>query len=60
MLSGLNFLTYNPPKICLFKDSKRSRCEICSKVTIKTQERRPGVFLVDFEQTNVSCEISSI
>ena len=60
MLSVLNFLTYNPANICLFKDYKRNGCEICSKVTIKTQQRRTGVFLVDSEQVNVSWEISSI
>ena len=28
----------------------RTRCEICSKLTIKTSERRwPGVFIVNFE-----------
>ena len=31
----------------------RTRCEICSKLTIKTPERRPwhrfGVFIVNFE-----------
>ena len=29
----------------------RTRCEICSKLTINTLERRhgPGVFVVDFE-----------
>ena len=45
----------------LFKVSKRNtrkRCEICSELTIKTPERRnwrlSGVFIVDFEQVNVS------
>ena len=27
----------------------RTRCEICSKLTIKTPERRPGVLIVNFE-----------
>ena len=27
----------------------RTRCEICSKLTIKTPERRSGVFIVNFE-----------
>ena len=27
----------------------RTRCEICSKLTIKTPERRYGVFIVNFE-----------
>ena len=32
----------------------RTRCEICSKLTIKTPERRhwPGVSIVNFEQVN--------
>ena len=45
-----------PPKIYLFTviDRKiRKNCEICSNLTIKTQERcqwrRSGVFLVNFE-----------
>ena len=35
------------------KRNTRTRCEICSKLTIKTTERRhwrrPGVFVVNFE-----------
>ena len=27
----------------------RTRCEICSKLTIKTPERRSGVFIINFE-----------
>ena len=27
----------------------RTRCEICSKLTIKIPERRPGIFIVNFE-----------
>ena len=31
----------------------RTRCEICSKLTIKTPERRgSGVFIVDFEHVS--------
>ena len=47
---------YNPANIYLFKvNSKitRKRCEICSKLTMKTLERRQrccsGVFIVNFE-----------
>ena len=29
--------------------STRSRCEICSKLTIKTSERRKDIFIVNFE-----------
>ena len=36
----------------------RTSCEICSKLTIKTPERRhyrrSGVFIVNFEQVNAS------
>ena len=46
----------NPAGICLLKVNNRStrtRCEICSKLTIKTPERhqwrRSGVFVVNFE-----------
>ena len=61
-----------PANISLFKINKntRKRCEICSKLTIKTPERcnchRPGVFIVNsghftvsiagFEQVNVSSD----
>ena len=50
----------DPANICLFKlnnKNPRKRCEICSKLTIKTSERcqrRQSVSLVDFEQVNVS------
>ena len=51
----------NPANIYLFKvkyKNTRKRCEICSKLTIKTPERRQcrhsGVFIVDFGQVNVS------
>ena len=53
------FLLYfqqNWANIYLFKDNNgdiRKRCEICSKLTIKTQERRqwlgPGFFIINFE-----------
>ena len=37
----------------------RARCEICSKLTIKTperrQERRSGVFIVNFEHISHLC-----
>ena len=39
----VNGLTYSPANICLFKISNRNtrkRCKICSKLTIKTPERR--------------------
>ena len=45
-----------PAKICLFKINNRKtrkRCEIFSKLTVKTperrQRRRSGVFIVNFE-----------
>ena len=47
---------FNPVDMYMFKVSKRNtrtRCEICSKLTIKTperhQSRRSGVFIVNFE-----------
>ena len=47
--------------VCLFKVNNRKsrkRCEICLKLTIKTPERRhwprSGVFIINFEQVNVS------
>ena len=47
-----NNITF-PVNIYLFKVNKRNtrkRCEICSKLTIKTPERRrSGVFIVKFE-----------
>ena len=48
-------LIYNPANIYLFKvnnGNSRKTCEICSKLTIKTQERghlRSGIFIVNFE-----------
>ena len=49
-------LEANSFDICLFKFSNRNtrtRCEICSKLTIKTLEQchwcRSGVFIVNFE-----------
>ena len=41
-----------PDDIYLFKVNNRNtrtRCEICSKLRIKTPERRSGVFIVNFE-----------
>ena len=54
--------SYNPAGIYLLKVNKsntRTRCEICSKLLIKTPEqrqwrqwRRSGVFIVNFEHTS--------
>ena len=48
-----DFNAMYPANIYLFKVNNRStgkRCEICSKLTIKTQEQsRSGVFMVNFE-----------
>ena len=50
-----NFV-FNPVGIYIFKVNKRNtrtRCELCSKLTIKTPERRhwrrSGVIIVNFE-----------
>ena len=43
----------NPAGFYMFKGSNRNTraiCEICSKLTIKTQGRRSGAFIVHFEQ----------
>ena len=49
------FETHNPANIWLFKVNNRNtrkRCEVCSKLTVKTPERRhwrrSGVFIVNF------------
>ena len=51
-------ITYYPAGNYMFKVNNRNtrtKCEICSKLTIKTPERRqwrlycPGVFIVNFE-----------
>ena len=49
-------LSYNPAGIYLFKvnnRNNRTKCEICSELTIKTSERRHwrhfGVFIVNFD-----------
>ena len=51
-----------PASIYLLKVNNRknrTRCEICSKLTIKTPERRQwgrsGVFIVNFEQASLWC-----
>ena len=42
-----------PAGNCIFNRNARTRCELCSKLTIKTPERRQwrrsGVFIVNFE-----------
>ena len=47
------FYIYHPAGNYVFKVKNRNirtTCEICSKLTIKTPERRlPGVFIVNFE-----------
>ena len=57
-------MSNNPAVNCMFKVSNRNtrtKCEICSKLTIKTPERRDwrrsGVFIVNFEHilNLVSC-----
>ena len=47
---------FNPASIYLLKVNNRNirtRCEICSKLTLKTPERRywrrPGIFIANFE-----------
>ena len=54
----------NPVGIYLLKVNNRdtkTRCEICSKLTIKTPERRhlyrSGVFIVNFEHIFTPCPI---
>ena len=41
----------------MFKVNNRTRCEICSKLTIKTPERRhwhhSGVFMVNFNPVSI-------
>ena len=56
----------NPTGICLLKVNNRStriRCEICSKSTVKTQERphwdRSGAFVANFEHIS-HCSIVCI
>ena len=39
----------------VYKRNTRTKCEICSKLTIKThQNDANGVFIVNFEQVNAS------
>ena len=42
---------WDPANIYLFKvnTNTRKKCEICSKLTIKTVERRSGVIILNFE-----------
>ena len=54
-----SIITLNPASLYLLKVSNRNirtRCEICSKLTIKTPEkrqwRRSGDFIVNFEFTS--------
>ena len=52
----------NPVTIFMFKVNNRNtreRCDLCSKLTIKTSELRqwrPTVSTVDFEQVNIGWE----
>ena len=43
MMTGISLLKANNGKT-------KAMCEICSKLTITTPERRSGVFIVDFKQ----------
>ena len=61
----LVLFSYFPAGICLLKGNNRNtrtRCEICSKLTIKTLGRRQwcsgvSVSIVNFEQVNVGWEV---
>ena len=55
-LVNVTLIITNPANICLLifrKIKTRKRCEVCSKLIIKTQERRhwccSGVFIVNFK-----------
>ena len=58
----------SPPPACIYlvkvNRNTRTRCEICSKLTIKTPERRhwrrSGVFIVNFEHIFTPCSYVSI
>ena len=63
--------TYNPAVNCMFKvnnKNTRTRCETCSKLTLRTPKRRhwrcsgvfvcSSVFIGNFEQVNAGWEIS--
>ena len=59
--------TYSPASKYMFKvnnESTRARCEIRSKLTIKTPERRDwrrsSIFIVNFEQVNTGWEVADI
>ena len=47
-------ISQNNPHFCYRKISRLAMCKICSKLTIKTPERRHwrrcGVFIANFEQ----------
>ena len=65
MIGTLSYLF--PPGIYLFKVNNRNtrtRCAICSKLTIKTSERRQycrsGVFIVNFEHISHLVPCSSV
>ena len=42
-------ITYSNTYSKVNNKNTRTRCEICSELTIKTPERRPAVFIVNFE-----------
>ena len=59
--------TYSPAGKYMFKvnnESTRARCEIRSKLTIKTPERRDwrrsSISIVNFEQVNTGWEVADI
>ena len=52
-------MEYNPVDIYLLKVNNRNtrtRCEICSKLTIRIPERRPSVSIVSFEHADAGRE----
>ena len=56
-------LSFFPAGIYLLKVNNRNtrtRCEICSKLTKKIPERRPGIFIVKFEHISHLVRVSIV
>ena len=48
-LGNDNYMVKNSPTNIVNNSNTRKRCEICSKLTIKSPQRRSTVFIVNFE-----------
>ena len=60
LLSFLLFFLFPSKNLVFWHLSCRARCEICSKLTIKTRSRRSGFFIVRFEHIPLLVTVSIV